>query len=306
MARPGSNWDLHYERGLEVDIPPLRKILQLAKLNVAAGRLALEDGRLDDALASVRRGTALAASLDGEPMLIIQLVRLAVLRLDAGLVRRIVAGAELRGDQLEAVQASFSDTNPRLAIQRAMVVETGALQGVMAGRSAEMTAFSRYPRVLRLLALDVVRILARPYLLDEERVWLTLMTARIDELDAPRHARVPSALRPTLRWWNVMVKITAGFDDASLVERADLAEARDLLARAAIAVERRRRDTGRTPATLDELVPRELPALPVDPLTGRAFRYESDGTGWRVRSEADVSSMESARMFDPVLDWARK
>jgi len=46
--------------------------------------------------------------------------------------------------------------------------------------------------------------------------------------------------------------------------------------------------------------------MPVDPLTGRAFRYETDGKGWRLRTEADLASMENARQYDPVLDWSRK
>ncbi len=75
--------------------------------------------------------------------------------------------------------------------------------------------------------------------------------------------------------------------------------------RTVIAIERHRRENGRPPAALADLVPRELPELPVDPVTGRDFRYETDGIGWRVRSEADVSSMASANLPDPVLDWAR-
>jgi hypothetical protein len=221
------------------------------------------------------------------------------------LVRRIVAGAELRPEQLDILRAAFSEANPRLAIQRAMIVETGALAGVMEGRPSDFRSSSGNLRAMSLIGAGIIRVVALPYLLKEDQIWLTLMTARVTELDAQRHARVPSEQRPTIHRWNVLVKLF-GFEDKSPVERADLAESRDLLARAVIAVERYRQVTGRTPATLAELVPGELPAVPVDPLSGRAFRYESDGTAWRIRSEADVSSMESVRMYDPVLDWARK
>jgi hypothetical protein len=275
VMRSGSDWGLHYERGIETEIPPLRAIIQLAKLNVAAGRLALEDGRLDEALVSVGRGAALAESLEGEPILIIQLVRLAIHRLNAGLVRQIIAGAELRAEQLDVLSKSLSGTNPRQALQRAMVVETGAMESVVKGTASVTSTFQNGASVPSLLALGTVRVMARPYLLNEERLWLTLMTARIDELDTERHARVPSPLRPTIHAWNLLVRII-GYEDAGMVERADLAEARDALMRAAIAIERRRSTTGRPPAALGELVPAELQAPPIDPLTGRAFRYQSE------------------------------
>ncbi|MCL1909450.1 MAG: hypothetical protein FWG05_00775 [Kiritimatiellaeota bacterium] len=43
------------------------------------------------------------------------------------------------------------------------------------------------------------------------------------------------------------------------------------------------RETGRKPATLDELVPDYLPAVPLDPFDGNPFRYDSNkGVIWSV------------------------
>ncbi len=304
VARPNSNWDLDYKRGVAMDIPPLLKIIQLAKLNVATGRLALEDGRVDEALAAIRRGTALAASLSEEPVLIVQLVRQAVARLDAGLVRRILATGDLTPEQRGVLRHAFADANPRLAIQRALIAETASLEGVMQGHLDGPTDAWQNPRVPSLVGIGIVRTLARPYLLNEERLWLTMMSAKIAELGSERHARTPAPLRPTLRWWNVVVRLIES-DHTDLVERADLAEARILLARTAITIEDHRQVTGQPPGTLADLVPHGLPALPVDPLTGRPFRYETNGMAWRVWSEGDLSGMDSPRRIDAVLDWAR-
>jgi hypothetical protein len=92
---------------------------------------------------------------------------------------------------------------------------------------------------------------------------------------------------------------------SGVVDRSDLAEVRAGLRDTAIAVERRRIETGRAPATLADLVPAYLSAVPVDPWTGRAFRYETDGAAWRLRSDADLTSVESVQLGDPVLDWGR-
>ncbi|MCA8959460.1 MAG: hypothetical protein KDC38_03055, partial [Planctomycetes bacterium] len=54
-----------------------------------------------------------------------------------------------------------------------------------------------------------------------------------------------------------------------------------------IAIHLFRRRTGREPASLEELVPTELPAVPIDPLTGEPLRYsEERGT---IESVSSIS-----------------
>jgi len=303
-ARPGANWDLHYERGLEMDIPPLLRIMQLAKMNAAAGRLALEEGGVDDALTAVRRGTAIEASLGGEPVLIVQMIRLAVSRIHLRLVEKIIATATLAPAQLAALRSSIPGIDPRDSIRQASIVETKALDEVLRGATVGSIARLRGEGTDGFLGVGVVRAIARPYLLSEEKLWLELMTRRIDALASPLYARRDGGSAPKLRPWNVLVRLLNP-EDKGLEERADLAESRERLAGVAIAVERRRLETGTTPRTLADLVPAYLPALPVDPLTGSAFGYETDGTAWRVHSAFDWRSKEYARLHDPVLDWSR-
>lgn len=62
------------------------------------------------------------------------------------------------------------------------------------------------------------------------------------------------------------------------------AQARQSIARTAIAIERYRRSHGQTPKTLDELVPEFLDQLPVDPFDGAPLRYHSDAAGYKVYS----------------------
>lgn len=291
--RTAENWDLHYERGIEIDVPPLLRIIQLAKVNAAAGRLAMEDGRPDDALIAVRRGSAIVSSLENEPILIVQLVRLAVSRINAALVREILKGPALHSEQLASLQTSCPHTDPRGDIRKALIVEMKAFSGLFrTGKGA-----SKYESE-KILGLGVVRVLARPYLLRQERLWLEINSAWIDVLDRPRSARGLADSELVLRRWDVPVKVLLT-NIENLVDRSDLAESREGLLHAAIAVERLRIDNGHAPTSFAGLAA-------VDPLTGRAYAYESDGTGWRVRSEADLTSMQSERWYDPVLDWSHK
>jgi hypothetical protein len=55
-------------------------------------------------------------------------------------------------------------------------------------------------------------------------------------------------------------------------------------ARIAVAVEEFRGDTGHTPASLAELVPKYLGAVPIDPFNGEPLKYRLDGDSYTVYS----------------------
>ncbi len=50
----------------------------------------------------------------------------------------------------------------------------------------------------------------------------------------------------------------------------------------AIALERYRRANGKPPLTLDELAPKYIKQVPLDPHTGKAFNYQLSDTGYVV------------------------
>lgn len=71
---------------------------------------------------------------------------------------------------------------------------------------------------------------------------------------------------------------------ATAVQSYPTRRAREILVQVARAVEAYRRQNGRFPATLDALVPRQLPEVPPDPWDA-ALSYESTGRGYRLRSD---------------------
>lgn len=56
------------------------------------------------------------------------------------------------------------------------------------------------------------------------------------------------------------------------------------LAMAAVALRRHRLDRGSYPPTLDALVPTYLPAVPIDPFTGRPLDYRTAGSGFELKA----------------------
>jgi len=69
---------------------------------------------------------------------------------------------------------------------------------------------------------------------------------------------------------------------ATAVENYPRRRARELMVQLARAIEVFRRDMGRAPVTLDELVPAKMASVPKDPW-GRPFLYETTARGYRLR-----------------------
>jgi hypothetical protein len=69
---------------------------------------------------------------------------------------------------------------------------------------------------------------------------------------------------------------------AHAVQSYPTRRARELMVQIARAIEAARLPTGRAPASLDELVPTRLSAVPRDPW-GRSFAYDASGRGYRLR-----------------------
>ncbi len=52
-------------------------------------------------------------------------------------------------------------------------------------------------------------------------------------------------------------------------------------------------------------MPDLLPGVPVDPWTGQPFRYVATGATWSLKSEVDLTGIESVTIAEPVLAWGQ-
>jgi hypothetical protein len=88
---------------------------------------------------------------------------------------------------------------------------------------------------------------------------------------------------------------------ATAVQDYPLRRARELMVQIARASESYQRDHGRTPATLDELVPVKIASVPNDPW-GHPFLYASTGRGYRLTCQgADGAPGGSADAADLIV-----
>ena len=98
-----SQFHLDYSRGPALLLPHLAKIKSLSQLLKWEAYLYSEEGQTDRAVKSVMDGVSLARSLDREPLLISQLVRIACLAIDGSALERektaLRREPELAGEQ---------------------------------------------------------------------------------------------------------------------------------------------------------------------------------------------------------------
>jgi hypothetical protein len=71
----------------------------------------------------------------------------------------------------------------------------------------------------------------------------------------------------------------------------------------ALALKRYGLDRGSYPASLEQLVPDYLDAVPVDPFTGRSLEYAGDGEGFLLRSAGEDVKSDVPWELDTVMKW---
>ena len=156
----------------------------------------------------------------------------------------------------------------------------------------------RLGQPLEALLLVLQGRLARPADVDRvRRAYLSRTTAALRRGDLTGAAAEAAALRGAFasrpwfaRWFDRPAAWRAALDGPALdplVERGLASLAALESCRLTLALRLYRDAQGNWPAQLEELVPTWLPAVPVDPYTGRPFAYERDGTGWLVRAATE-------------------
>jgi hypothetical protein len=99
---------------------------------------------------------------------------------------------------------------------------------------------------------------------------------------------------------------TAHVDPSRFIRAFDVSETRRRLALVALAIARHEADHGgAAPPSLDDLVPRYLDSMPLDPFTGTSFVYERRDGGYRLTASESALAAWNLEARDPVLDWSR-
>ena len=258
-------YPIDFSKGIGALLPHIQEARQLARILSLRLHVAVAKGDSATAIESLELQLALAQTMDHEPTLVTQLVRMAIAGMALSDLRELVGELPLSEPQLAALQRRLA----ALDAQRPMK------DGLLGERAMGYHAFHN------LSQLEGMAVLAgkdgelqRP---GDLQVYLDLMTEMIEAADeSPAKARLKSQqVENQLR---AMVGQSNPLDRLEIVVTAQLLPATgrafDASARlqtlrdsavCGIAYRRHQLKYGKPPDSLAALVPEFLPAIPLDP-----------------------------------------
>lgn len=225
----------------------------------------------------IEDGLRLADSLRREPALIHYLVRVACVGLIVGSLDRSLSAATFTDEQLTELDKALTATTGTLDLTQAMItercimIETCRNPFLMAG-TGQNAGPRMIPGMTRTGIADIL-----DYMGD------CIEASKLPPAERLTRFREAAKKMEDLSFTHVMIKMLAPAT-GRVAELSLRSQAGVDLARTALAIERYRLATGKVPERLEELVPKYLKAVPIDPFDGRPIRYKRTDPGYRLYS----------------------
>lgn len=294
-ALPKSRYPVDLSLGLDLPLPHLYNVKTLAQIAGFKAMLAADAGRPDEATDLLKTGLALARSLDSEPIVLSQLVRVSMLTIISADLQSCLSSGGFDDAKLAELSADFAAAEKTNLMARALIGERAMHIPYFHMSWAQINRFEandesgntpigkplpgREPGLLRITG----------FFQRDLNFFLKTMAGGIAESEKSP----PESLRETklfddaselaARHYHILSSMfLPALSRVTLREASGLARIRT--ARAALAVERFRLVTGRLPEKLGDLVPHYLDSVPIDPFDGAPLRYRLRDRGYVIYS----------------------
>ncbi|HJT32636.1 MAG TPA: hypothetical protein VJ783_11390 [Pirellulales bacterium] len=308
-AREGgqARFPTRFADGIQMLLPHAQQLRIGARLLALESVVAAHRGQPDAAVDSIVAMFAVARSLEQEPVLISQLVRMALGGMARQRIQWLLSAATLDDGQLARLDAELAASDYQKPLRQGLLGERvigivgfenpetlggEAVIGRLTGSSDQAMYLERMNEMIA--AADK----SGP----ERKAAIELAEMRLRQLAGTTSARLKYPLTLLL-----LPALSAAADAATRNEAE-----RDAT-RVAVAFERFRLREGRLPEKLDELVPDFLGSVPSDPYGGGPLHYRADETEYLVYSvgpngidDGGQSDPSSSQPVDLVVRVRRK
>ncbi|HEV7280022.1 MAG TPA: hypothetical protein VGN57_07390 [Pirellulaceae bacterium] len=283
--RSGSvaRYPVGFEKLYDWDTGYLRQLRELTALLAIDAEVRLAEGDVDAAVEDVLSMVAAGQSLQNEPSFLSQMFRIACLSLASDAATRLVSRSELTDGRLGEMQRAFEQVDMEEGFRRSLPVERFmALHSVRGDSPVDEPDVAKNAS-LRSRDAEAAKVLEF-YRLAEESTRENLLGIRDaqDAIDAETE-RLEASPIERLRYPLLLGEGLAASDGVIDFESTALgvlnSQARANLTAAALACERYRLANGGWPATLDDLTPDYLEAVPLDPFAERSLSYAVEEKG---------------------------
>jgi hypothetical protein len=288
--RPYSCFPIQYESGIHAPLLHLNTLRKLTRIYAARAHLALLRGQTDDAAADTETIFRLAGSLKGEPLLVSQLTRMAILQLGfdpawEGLVRHQWSYAQLAMFQSELQRMDFLLSGLRTlqgeraelndTLERA-IVDPRELLGFLVGEDEGGRVVAVAASTLLMLRCSLYQNLVTANRFYENQLFpvFNLAEHRVDPRRADSSDRQLEATHRTP--YNIFAATLVSVEPKACLHFARTQVAVDE-AVIACGLERYRLAHGQFPERLDTLVPQFITKLPNDVMNGQPLKYRRTG-----------------------------
>ena len=293
---------------------PIKSLSQVLRLRAIAN---LQAGHGDEALKDIQLSLRLADTLNSQPLMISQLVRIAVLHISATSVWEGLARHQWSGPQLLELQKLLSSADALADYHRTMRGERAFFnqflermrRGEVRGQEAKETATRLMPLLPRGWLYQNQLAANR---INQERTLavVDLTQRRVFPNRCPTPENVPELKRITP--YNVLVRLLLPAFSKVAAKSGRIQTVLDQ-ATVACALERFRMANGRYPDQLQALVPQFIENVPSDVMNGEPLHYllAADGhyvlysVGWDQEDDGGVSVRDMASRGKPGErgDW---
>lgn len=280
-ARTQCRYPIDLTAGANASLTHLAKLKTCAQLLEQETILNAGNGRMDLAAQSVVAGLRLARSLGMEPVVISQLVRVAIENITASALEQALNRKAFSEPELAKLQSTFGEAESGDAAALARCLAGERCMGIamfqsslqeLAKISGAMGQEARFPD------LEIYR--KSPAYSADFAFYLDQMNSFINAAKSP----FPDSLEAASLWLSQVSEaknkgyVISGVMLPALaktLEKSAAAVGELRAAQAALAVERHRSaHNNELPDSLRELVPQYLTAVPADPFDGKPLRYK--------------------------------
>lgn len=233
-------------------------------------------GDVEGATESLRALFLISRCLQGEAIIVSQLVVSGIDGAAKIALSEKLCIFEIPTSDLQAIQSELRSKDRARQIREALIGERAIAHSAMRDQS-----------------LADPQLPARPAFASDIACYLHYMKQFIAATETPfpqalgEVARIEADFEKSFEGYEVFTRILSSTylpATGALFDAAARNIATDRAVDAGIACELYRREHGKLPLTLDALVPKYLPSIPIDPFTGNPMIYKVEDTGFKIYS----------------------
>jgi len=292
-----------FSKGITMLSQEVQNLRTCARCLALQAMVRAHQGDAKGAMDSLRAIQALAQSLDNDPAMLSQQIRMAIQGMMDRQLQELLPVIEFPDANLAQLENVLLASDYQPALHRALLGERVAglimLENPNGMGNGPATRF------------------AQGIIFGRDRVaYLDVMVDYIAATDQPWPAVIVDSTNVSVEFMartNRFTALTSTVVPAvdGMVQSMANGTARCRVTALAIALERYRRANGKPPATLDELAPQCIKQVPLDPYSGQSFTYQATDAGYVVYSlggnkDPNSTDSETGAREDLLFRWPPK